>query len=435
MADVRPFLGIRYNPATVADLADVICPPYDIISPSDEEDLLRRHPNNAVSLELRQEQPDEQLDPARYSLAGNRFRRWLDEGVLVRDRSTAMYLVAEEFSHQGKTRSRLGLTAVVRLVAFEEGIVLPHEYTRPGPKADRLAVMKASRANFSPVMALYRDPDGEMSSMLEEARQGPPMMSARPSGQAEYRVWSIAEPGLLSSLVEAMAGRQVFVADGHHRYETALQYRDELEEEPLSASSSARFMMMTLISMDDPGLQVLPYHRTIAGLRDDELGSIRNALDRAFAMEPIHVPGTSPEETASYLESRLALMPKEAVAVAAYGLDPGAAHVLTLRDELRPAHDAPLLQKSDMWLLHEHALRAALREWREAETVSFVHKGAEAIETVAKGDRQLAFLLRPLPMDLFEEVVGKGERLPSKSTYFYPKLPTGLVFNSLEGEL
>ena len=437
MSDVRPFRGIRYALSVVGDMTDVVCPPYDIISLDEEKSLIEGSSYNAVQIELRQEQPGEAHDDTRYHRAASLFRRWMDESVLVSEESPAMYLVMEEFTHNGRAMRRQGLMVVVRLEEFDKGIVLPHEFTRPGPKVDRLALMNAGKANFSPLMSLYRDPDGSIAKMLEQARLGTPDVITRQEGQAAYKMWPITDSDLISSLSEALNAGQIFVADGHHRYETALQYRDELEasEGTLSTDAAAKFVMMTLISTDDPGLLVLPYHRIMSGLSNDELTSLKRQLEQAFSIEGFEVAEESAEATAKALEERLARAPSDEVVVITYGLEPGKAHLLTLREAFKPAPEAPSLERCDMWLMHEHGIRSAIGEQREEQTVVFVHDSIEAVESVMSGQSQIAFLLRALPMDLFEDVVGKGERLPSKSTYFYPKLPTGLVFNDLVGEL
>lgn len=439
MADIRPFRGLSYDYAKTGKLDGLLCPPYDIVTAAQEEKLVRRNQYNAVRLELRERHSDEPADEDRYSQAAELYRQWLEHGVLTAEPSPAMCLVEEEFSHRGSAGCRLGLTVIVRLEEFEKGIVMPHEYTRPGPKADRLALMKACRTNFSPIMSLYRDQDHAIAGVLEQVRQRESDATAAPEGLSSYRMWAITEPDLLEAIRGAMADRQVFVADGHHRYETALQYRNHLEatEGPLPADAAARFMMMTLISMDAPGLLVLPYHRLLSGLSEGEKKSLVSELNRAFRVEVIEIPmvdGNS-NAIAETLESRLNDQPEEKVVVMALGLETGRAHLLTLRDSFMPPPGAPSLEKCDMWLLHHHGIRAALGEEREGKAVNFVHDSGEAVESVLRGRADMALLLRPLPMNLFEEVVGKGERLPPKSTYFYPKLPTGLVFNSLSGRL
>ena len=437
MADARPFRGFRYDRSAVGALANVVCPPYDIISPGEARALRQRSPYNAVNLELPEDRPGDTPDHNRHTRAAGQFRRWVDAGVLDREATPAVYLFEEEFALEGRNLRRRGMVAVVRLEEFEHGIIMPHEYTTPGPKADRLALMKAAQTNFSPIMSLYRDAEGAVASLLDGARQGEPAISADPEGLSRYNLWPIADPDVLSKISEAMGPLQLFVADGHHRYETALQYRDELEssEGPLSPRAAARYVMMTLIPMDDPGLLVLPYHRVFGGLASEELDALRHGIERAFKAEAIEVPTDSAGATARAIEARLAAKSPGEVVVTALGLEPGRAHMLTLRDSYMPAPDSRSLEKCDVWILHRKAISPALGEEAESSSASFVHDIAEAVGDIQNGSGQVAFLLRPLPMDLFEVVVGKGERLPAKSTYFYPKLPTGLVINSLRGEL
>ena len=438
MADVRPFRGLRYHPSVAPELGDVICPPYDIVSAADEAVLQERSPYNAIRLELREDH-DGSGDTARYDKAADLFRQWLDRRVLVPESSPAMYLVEEEFLHKHEAWQRHGLTVAVRLEEFDKGIVMPHEFTRPGPKMDRLALMRACRTNFSPIMSLYRDQRGEIADVLARIRQESPIATVPRNGHSGYRVWPVTQPDVLSSISDAMSSRQIFVADGHHRYETALQFRDEMDraEGPLPADSAARFVMMTLISMDAPGLLVLPYHRVLGGLSDDERTALRVGLEQAFEIRPAQArpEGHQTADLAQALETDLDLVPKDRTVAAVFGLEPGETQILTLRDAYRPPPDAPSLEKCDMWLVHQKGIRPALGEERESAAVTFVHDSKEALEMVRDGRSQVAFLLRPLPMDLFEQVVGRGERLPPKSTYFYPKLPTGLVINRLEGAI
>ncbi|MEE9199197.1 MAG: DUF1015 domain-containing protein [Dehalococcoidia bacterium] len=437
MAEVSPFRGIRYSTSIVRDISRVVCPPYDIISPPEAEVLRHRSPYNAVNLELADERPGDTPQDNRHTRAAALFRRWLEQQVLLREPSPAMYLLDEEFTFQGSTRRRRGLMAVVRLEEFEKGIVMPHEYTRPGPKADSQAQMNLANANFSPIMSLYRDADNAIGGLLEGARPRRPTLSAQPEGLPRYKLWTITDPQLFSEMGERFATRKIFVADGHHRYETALRYRDELgaSKSLLSSDAAARYIMMTLIPMDDPGLLVLPYHRLLGGLKDNDLASLKCGLERVFKVDALEVPTTPAETMARAVQDRLAAHSPQEVVMAALGLEPGEAHLLTLRESYRPAGDGPSLERCDMWVLHQEVIGPALGAEAEQASVSFVHDAAEAVEQVQSGEKQVAFLLRSLPMDLFEEVVGKGERLPPKSTYFYPKLPTGLIINSLEGEL
>ena len=437
MVDIRPFRGLRYNLDQVGGLDSVICPPYDIISPSDEQTLLRRSEYGAVRLELREKQPGDPRDPSRYDQVADSFRSWLDSGVLLPEQSPAMYLVEEEFSHKGVIMRRQGLMAAVRLKAFERNTVLAHEFTRPDPKADRLALIRACRANVSPILSMYRDRSGAMAGLLDEARSSQPSVTAALDGQVSYRMWVITDAAFLAGVMETLAPDQIFVADGHHRYEAALEYRDEFEasEAPPSADAASQFVMMTLVSMDDPGLLVLPYHRTVAGLGQNELGLLRRQLRQAFHVAPVELGVASNEGFARAIERLLAEQPEEQVALATLGLEPNRVHLLTPQESDNTISKTTALDRCDTWLLHHKAISPALGTEREGNAVAFSHDAVEAVAAVRNGRAQMAFLLRPLSMKLFEEVVGDGQRLPPKSTYFYPKLPTGLVISHLEGEL
>jgi len=250
-------------------------------------------------------------------------------------------------------------------------------------------------------------------------------------------VWTIAEPQVQSKIIEAMASRKIFMADGHHRYEAALRYRDELSasEGPLPANSAARYVMMTLISMDDPGLLLQPFHRLFGCLNDAELALLRSFCGRSFEVDTLEVSPTSAEDAASAIEARLAAHSPNEVLLAAMGFEPGKAHLLTMPEAHGQERERPVLESCDTWALHRKVIAPALGTELERASVSFVQDTVEAVHSVQSGRKQVAFLSRSLPMDLFEEVVRNGARLPPKSTCFYPKLPTGLVINSLEGEL
>jgi uncharacterized protein (DUF1015 family) len=363
------------------------------------------------------------------------MRTWLRDGLLRQDDGPSMYLLEERFSYRGTERTRRTLLAAVRLEPFERGVVMPHEHTRPGPKADRLALMKAAHANLSPIMALYRD--GKVTEALAEAQKSKPAVEARLEGTAEYRMWRVNDQAVLAHIEQAMVSRQLFIADGHHRYETALRYRDDLVAAagPLPSDAAANFMMIGLIALDDPGLLVLPYHRVLGGLTSNEVSALQRGFGKSYEVRAIPLPSPSPNAIAEALETRLRQAKPHSVVAAAYGLEPGKANLLTLRDSEKPKPGSPPLDRAEMRILHQKGITPSLGAEREAAAIAFVHDAVEAVERVAEGKSQVALLLRALPMDLFVEVVSRGERLPPKSTYFYPKLPTGLVFRSLEGTL
>ena len=437
MADVRPFRGLRYNPSVAGELTGLLCPPYDIISPAQQAELYRQNPYNAVRLELAESLPEDTAEDNRYTRAAATFQGWLKDGVLLPERSAAMYLVEEEYTFSGRAIVRRGLMACMRLEEFGKGSVYPHEFTTEGPKQDRLELMKACAANFSPILSLYPDQDGSIGSLLARVKDSPPDASTGLNGEAAYSVWVIRDRTLLSEIRDAMRPRPIYLADGHHRYETALGYRDLLREsrDMPSDNAAANFVMMSLASMDDPGVLVLPYHRLLGGLSEQEADSLWTWIEEMFHIEELPLPSSSPGDIAETLEGKLKDSDKSTMTMGVFSSQLGRAAVLSLKTSQAPDPGTSVLERCEPRFLSDRVLRPTLGEVRESKAVTFVHDAVEAIAGVQRGEYQMALLLRPVPMDLFEEVVSKGERLPSKSTYFYPKLPTGLVFNHLVGEL
>lgn len=431
MADVRPFRGLHYSSSVAARLTDVLCPPYDIITPAGQQALQRRSPYNAVHVELPQGD-----DHKRYARAAEVLNQWRQEGILVRDPRPSYYLQRHRFAHRGRALERWGLTACVRLEEFDRQVVLPHEETRAAPKADRLRLMKACRANLSPIMSLYRDPQRRIRDVLEQVAQTPPGAVATYDGNQELALWVVDTPELNGAVQAALQGAPLFIADGHHRYETALAYRDQARQRAgrWGEGDAFNYMMMTLIDFEDPGLLVLPYHRTLGGLDPATVTAVRNRLQEIFEERPFTPRPANPEELEQAVVqqgtgARLGLL----------GPNGEGPSLLTLRrgkalDAFLSASGGGTLRNSEGWVLHQAVLDPILGG-AAGDHLTFVHDPQEAWDSVVQGQQQMAFFLRPFPMDLFQAVVSTGQRLPSKSTYFHPKLPTGLVFNPLAGEV
>ena len=426
MADVRPFRGLRYNPDAVGELSNIISPPFDTISPELQSSLHRRSPYNVVRLESGERQPSDTPADNRYTRAAALMADWRDNRVLVRDGEPSFYLVEHTFTHEGR-RARLELLASVRVEEYERGVVLPHEFTRDADKRDRLALIQACHANFSPIMCLYRDEGGGLDRVLRRAMAGPPLADFSDAGQQGYRVWKI-EGESTGEISEALSSRSLYIADGHHRYETALNYRNLTASEGApSADAAHNFVMMGLISFDDPGLLVLPYHRVLGGLDDGALAKVRKGLGELFDLQAY----------GGGLEGFLAEIEAMGKGRLVMGLmDPHGRQGLQLLT-LKAWTDTTacgVLGGSEAWILEEQVLRLILGESLGGH-VEYVHQGDEAESLVARGEYQMAFFLKPFPLDLFETVMNMGQRLPPKSTFFYPKLATGLVINPLEGRL
>ena len=428
MANVRPFRGVRYSSEAASRLGKLICPPYDVISPWQQEALRAAEPHNAIHLEL-----PEGDAPAMYENAAATFRDWQSKGVLARDGAPAFYVLRHGFSHRGASFERWGLTAAVQLEEYESRVVLPHEETRAAPKEDRFRLMQASRANFSPIMSLYRDGKGRIREAMRAATEREPDADVR-YGDEHFSIWVVASEHLAEVVNDVLRDASLFIADGHHRYETALRYRDWARGQSgaWDDDDAFNYVMMTLIEFNDPGLLVLPYHRTLGNMDAPTLTTVRDRLLSVFDIQ------TFPSQPVSAGELEDAVGGTQGVALGLLGPDGEGPYLLKLedervRDELRRLPGGDALHESEGWVLHQ-ALAYALDDDLDGH-LEYAHDPEEAWAKVVSGERQMAFFLKAFPLDLFRAVVGAGEKLPSKSTYFHPKLPTGMVFNPLEGRL
>ncbi len=426
MAKVTPFRGWRYNPAVVDDMAAVLCPPYDLITPQIQQALMDRHPLNVIHLEAG-EGLDWSADPAgRYAETSERFEEWMRDGVLRQDAEPGYYLLRHGFTLGGLERSRLGLIACVGLEDYETRQVLPHEFTEAPAIRDRVTLMESVSANISPIMSIYRDAGNELESVFQRVMVGTPEVDARDEYDTVTTMWRITNDEDIAAIAGFFERRPVFLADGHHRYEASRQYQIARHAEGADAPSKAHnFVMMTLISFDDPGLVVLPYHRNLSGLSDEQLARVNSRILEVFDAEP--AGNRSAAEVVELVEER----GRTGQVMAA--LTPYGAQLLTLRPSAI-GDDWGAMAVSEAWVLEEKILRPELGN-RTLEHLGFLHDHEEAAAGVANGSLQMAFLMKPFPMDAFEDIVGQGQRLPRKSTFFYPKLPTGLVINRIDGEI
>ena len=434
VADVRPFAGLRYAPDVVGSLSDVLCPPYDIIPAALQRELHSRSPYNAVRLERGMALEGDSSGSSIYTRAAEAFASWQWEGVLAKEPGASLYLHCHRFSDGGgRTLERWGIGARVRLEELDRGIVLPHEETRSADKADRLALMEASRANFSPVMVLYRQgPERGIAAAIQDVAKRPPVFGGAYERDQHLTLWVADSPDLVETVREELRDAPLFIADGHHRYETALTYRNRLRDQAgsWSGEESCNYVMMSLIDFADPGLMVLPYHRTVGGLALSTLAALRSRLLEVFRAVPFHEPPAGPEA----LESAVARHSETTPVLGLLGPGGEAPLMLSLpteegRGEADSADEA--LRRFEGQVLHQEVLNRVLGSEAERH-IEYTHDPHEAWEQVSRGERQMAFFLRPMPMDLFETLVWAGVRLPPKSTYFYPKIPTGLVFHLLE---
>ena len=433
MAVFRPFRGCRYVPQSAGDLADLLCPPYDMIGAALKESLQELSPYNAVHLEGG-EQPDPVHPEAGYRRAASLFRQWLEDGVLQQEEAPSFYLMRHSYQDQGELKHQLGLFGDVLVEDYGGGSVLPHEFTREPAVMDRVSLLEASMTQFSPLMTLYRDAGNELKPLLDQVTAIPPDVHSPGNPQCNIGaldLWRISDPGLQSRITGFFEGRPIFLADGHHRYEAALRYRKLRGSASGDAANDAsNYVMMSLTEFDDAGLQLLPYHKVIGGLSALQLQQLEEGILGLFDAESVDLSQCG---GGSGLGRMVIERGQGKHAVGLVGPGAGEARLLTLRPEV-DWRSWGELAVSEAWVLDEQVIKPLLGD-SLSRHVDYSHDASRTTNMVTDGSQQLAFLLKPFPMDAFESIVGGGQRLPSKSTFFYPKLPTGLVINRLDGTI
>lgn len=440
MATVRPLRGIRYNLSRIGDLAEVIAPPYDVISAEQQELLHRRSAYNVVRLELGRRQSDDSDGNNRYTRARAFFDQWLAEGVLSRELGPAIYVHRHEFAIHGKSLHRIGIIAGLQLEDWSTGNVLPHEDTLPKPKQDRLNLMRACQCNFSPIMALFED--SEVRRRLQAwttGRSADTVFSTE--GGEKHSLWVVRDADMIDWITGRLARVPAFIADGHHRYETALQYRREIEAAngPLPLDHPANYVLTTLFDFDDPGLVVMPTHRIIRGVDQGKLQRLPHLLGELCQVQIRLVDDVGRGVKAGDLLETLMRPEPTAQVFGFYGLPGGVLHLVTLARDRAAALMAQVprseaYRRLDVAILHHVILEGLLgidsAKIDEESHVSYTRDEMEALQAVRQGNAQLAVLLNPTSPQQLRDVALAGDRMPQKSTYFYPKLPTGLVINS-----
>ena len=431
MAKVYPFRGVRYNLDVVGDLSKVVTQPYDRIGPKEEEEYRRRSPYNIVRVIGGKVPP---ADEAEYARRAETFRKWLAEGVLVRDPEPALYAYYQEFEWEGEVHTRKG---VVALLDLKESSVKAHEKTLKGPKEDRLRLLRATEANFGHIFMLYQDPSRRASGAVDEEVAGrAPEMEARDDFGNRHMVWRITDEEAIRTVQEVLAALPLFIADGHHRFETAVTFMQECFERGWKPVPPETFTsrMVTLVNTAEPGLVIRPIHRVVHSLEGFDPDRFLKELEGEFRVEPL----SSLEEAQKRLAEGLGV---EHVFVVY--LPGGRFYAVSLKDEGRipelvPGEQSLAWKSLDVSILHKAVLERILKideEKLAAGThVSYTPYREKAVEAVERGEGQLAILLNPTRVEEVMAVASQGERMPQKSTDFYPKLLTGLVAMRMEIE-
>jgi uncharacterized protein (DUF1015 family) len=417
MPQIEPFRALHYNLEKTGGLQDVVAPPYDVIDAEQRAELERRSPYNVVRIDLPQGD-----DP--YDAAARELARWRQQRVIVQDDEPALWALEQDYTGpDGERRTRSGFLARVRVEDYGPGRIRPHERTHPGPKEDRLKLTRATKANLSPIFSLFSDPDGTALEAVQTSTTVPPWGRATDEDGTENRLWRVTDPDAIATVKQLLTNAELLIADGHHRYETARTYAEEIGGE-----GPHRYVLMDLVALQDPGLTVFPTHRLLKDLPSDQREALAEAIRRHFAIEALrNVDQLAPEPDPAHV--RMGYIDSHSTRPL----------MLTLKDE--QAVDAVLPGRSDAYrhldtavleaLILKGALGMSDEDIDHLHQLGYARNAKEAIELVEDGTYDATFLMAPVPIERVQAIAAAGESMPPKSTYFFPKVPTGLVFNSL----
>jgi uncharacterized protein (DUF1015 family) len=427
MADVQPLRALHYDPAVAGPLQDVTAPPYDVIDADQRSALIARSPFNVVAVDLPRGEGDGEGDP--YAAARDLFESWQLQGAIVRDPEPALWAHAQDYTGpDGQRRSRRGFFCRVRIEGYGAGRVRPHERTHPGPKEDRLRLTRATRANISPIFSLFSDPSNSAWTALEPFTAQAPWGEVSDSDGTVHRLWRVSDAQAIAAVQAATREAELLIADGHHRYETMQAYAEEIGGATGPASHGEhRYILMCLVALQDPGLTVFPTHRLVNRLDDARRTTLAQALERDFRIAEVALDDVAPAPGDGPLQLGYIKAGDER------------AYRLTLTDQ--SIADAALGDRSEAYrrldtgvletLLLKGALGLSDDDISHFNGLFYARDTAEAIAKVRSGEYDAAFFMRPTPIAQVRDVAAEGENMPPKSTYFFPKLLTGLLFNPL----
>jgi uncharacterized protein (DUF1015 family) len=420
MADVQPLRALHYDQSVVGPLADVVAPPYDVIDDDQRAALIARSPFNVAAVDLPRSEPDP------YAAARELFESWQLQGAVVRDQEPAVWAHTQGYSGpDGRTLTRRGFFCRVRIEEYGPGRVRPHERTHPGPKEDRLRLTRATRANISPIFSLYSDPSHAAWDALSPATEQTPWGEVTDSDGTVHRLWRVSDPHAIAAVQAAAGSSELLIADGHHRYETMQAYAREIGGE-----GEHQFILMCLVALEDPGLTVFPTHRLVRGLDEERQQALERALARDFEISEVPIEDIAPPSEQQPTVLQLGYINSQ----------DGRPLRLTLKDQA--IADAALAGRSEAYrhldtgvletLLLKGALGLSDEDISHFNGLFYARDTAEALAMVHSGEYDAAFLMRATPVAQVRDVAAAGENMPPKSTYFFPKLLTGLLFNPLQ---
>jgi uncharacterized protein (DUF1015 family) len=436
MSQIIPFQGMLYDQTLVGSVKDVVAPPYDIIDREGQKRLHDRHPHNIIRMELGLDQTGDSPTQNRYTRAAATLQTWLNEGILKRDPQPAVYYHTIEYvppysAPDAPKKVLRGFLALAKLEALDSGHIYPHENTRAAAKTDRLNLIEACRSNFSPIWSLYSDPLGTVIQLLETSVKGmPTRYDFHDDAGCRERLWAVTEETVLNQVIAAMQSKPLFIADGHHRYETALNYQKLRRQQAGTPNGLQPYdsVLMLLTPLEDPGLTVLPTHRvTTTPLPPSD--HIKSVLSDVFEFREFPFDTATPHQARSHFLTSLRTEGKNAPVFGLTRQGDDRYVMLTLKPVHRPSTEASPRAKLDVSLLQQLIVTRLCPTQQEQEAILYTKDDGEALDWVAKGIGTGAFLLNATKVSEVQAVAAAGERMPHKSTYFYPKPLTGLVIN------
>ena len=426
MAEIKPFRGMRYNTFLAGKIGELCCPPYDIISEEERLGYIAENEYNVIRLEFPKEGEDV------YKTAGEVLDMWRNTGVLVHEIKPAVYIYEEEFNAYNKRSSVKGIIVRVKVEEFSKGVILPHEFTLSKAKADRFNLMKATNCNFSQIYALYMDEEHTTLKTIDSLSNRKPDQKFTDNDHVTHKLWIITDEKVIEKLVNDFADRKLYIADGHHRYETALNYRNYCRENGISKEGDPQdYQMMYLVDMQHPGLVVFPTHRMVRDLENFDKDEVLKGCEEYFDIKKFTSVGN--------INSELAKQYKQGKKAFGFYCGKGEWYLLVLKDIEVMAKVLPDLseasQQLDVSVLHSLILEKTMGidEENMANQINLTYTKffEEAIMKVDKGEFQCSFILNPTRVTEIRDVAAAGEKMPQKSTYFYPKMITGMVMNDL----
>lgn len=436
MAQIRPFAAVHFSPRYANSLGELVCPPYDIISPQEQESFYQAHPLNIIRLVLGKRLPEDNDRDNRYTRAAVTLNQWLTEGTLVRQDRPSFTVYQMEFDRPEGGRVKLeGIVCLVKVDDYGTGRVLPHEKTYKGPKQDQLNLLRSCRANLTPIHGLFSDDAAIVSSECARAIQGTPEQEAADTLGNVHRTWTIDDQSAVNRIIDEIAPKSIFIADGHHRYETSMAYLNEMRTAGQAVPDGPYdYVMMYLTPMEHPGLTILPAHRLVKGMKDLDLGRLLDMISPYFYIDRLPFNGGDPVSALPRLVERVSSYSEIGGKFGMMVLGEDCFHLMRLKDfkaaEAAMDNDIPAaLRGLDVTILRQLIMNLGLgidRDNAEGQ-IEYTPLIEDALDRVMKGDVQIGFILNPTRVDQMRTAAELGHKLPHKSTYFYPKLSSGLA--------